>query len=156
MRIPPRILLLLLIATHPAAAQALFKCTDSDGDVTYQQTACPATTTEKKIDATPANPDVDPDARERLLRQGADADLRMKERAAQDKAERLEREAREREQEREKRAEEERARRKQEAAEYAIYVYPPYAWLPQRPPYGYPQPRSSGGLRLPVPMPRGH
>ena len=151
MRTPPLSLLVLLVATLPAAAQELFKCTDAAGNVTYQQTACPAAATEKKIDATPANPGFDPEARERLLRQGADADQRLRERAAQDKAERLERE----EKDREKSAEEERARRKQDAAEQAIYFAPPYMWMPLRPPFGYPPSRPPGGWRLPVPMPRG-
>ena len=150
MRTPPLVLLVLLIATLPAAAQELFKCMDAAGAVTYQQTACPATATEKKIDATPANPGFDPEARERLLRQGADADQRLKERAAQDKAERLEREARDREQ----RAEEERARKAREAAEPPTYLAPPYMWLPPRPPLGYPPSRPPGAGRPPIPMPR--
>jgi hypothetical protein len=145
MRNLSRVLLALLVAAFPAIAQELFKCTDAAGNVTYQQAACPATATEKKIDATPANPNFDPEARERLLRQGAEADQRLKERAAQDNAERLEREARERE----TRAAEERARKAQEEAEQATYLAPPYLWVPVRPPLGYPQPRPPSVPRPP-------
>jgi tRNA A37 threonylcarbamoyladenosine modification protein TsaB len=151
MRIPSCVLSALLVTALPAGAQELFKCTDAAGKVTYQQTACPTTGTERKIDATPANPDYDPEARERLLRQGAEADQRIKERAAQDQAERLEREARDKE----KRAEAERARKAQEAAEQPTYLVPPYMWNPVRPPLGYPQPRPPAVPRPPIATPRG-
>jgi len=151
MRNLPRVLSALLVMAFPAAAQELFKCTDAAGKVTYQQTACPTTASERKIDATPANPDYDPEARERLLRQGAEADQRIRERAAQDQAERLEREAREKE----RRAEEEQARKAQEAAEQPTYLAPPYRWIPVRPPLGYPQPRPPAVPRPPIATPRG-
>jgi hypothetical protein len=141
----------LLCSALAAGAQELFKCTDAAGKVTYQQAACPGTATEKKIDATPANPAFDPEARERLLKQGAEADQRIKERAAQDNAERLEREARE-----EKRlAREEQARKAQDAEQQASYLAPPYLWIPVRPPIGYPVPRPPMAPRPPNAMPRG-
>jgi Domain of unknown function (DUF4124) len=140
----------LLAAAGNAQAQELFKCTDAAGKVTYQQTACPKTAEEKKIDATPANPNVDPDARERLLRQGAEADQRLKERDAQDQADRAAREARENE----KRAQEERARKEQAVDEDANYLVPPYRWMPVRPPVAYPQPRPQAAPRPPMAVPR--
>lgn len=145
------VLAALLAIALPAVAQELFKCTDSAGKVTYQQTACPTSAAEKKIDATPANPDIDLEARERLLRQGAEADQRLKERDAQDQADAKAREARENE----KRAQDERVRKEQDVTEDANYLVPPYRWLPVRPPVSYPQPRPPAAPRPPVAVPRG-
>jgi hypothetical protein len=151
MRLRLPLLAALLVAAPAAQAQELFKCTDGAGKVTYQQVPCPAGTATTKIDAAPANPDFDPGARERLLRQGAEADQRIKEREAAEKAERLEREARDSA----RRAEEERLRKERESAEAASYLAPPYLWVPVRPPLGYPQPRPPTVPRPPVATPRG-
>jgi hypothetical protein len=140
-----------LAASAPAGAQEFFKCTDAAGKVSYQQVPCPADATGTKVDATPANPGYDPEARERLLRQGAEADQRTKERAAADEVERRERDAHESA----KRAAEEQARKAQDAAEQASYLAPPYLWIPVRPPLGYPQPRPPVAPRPPTAVPRG-
>jgi hypothetical protein len=118
-----------------AGAQEFFRCTAPDGSVTYQQTACPKASEERKVDATPANPDFDPAQRERLLKQGEEAGKRLDARAAKEEEERKRRaEERARDEQRER-----ETRTREEAREpYYIYVPPPGT----RPPYGgYPKPK---------------
>ncbi len=95
-----------VLADVPAAAQQFYRCTSPDGKVTYQQAPCPKSDEERKVDATPANTDVDMSQREELLRKGDEAGRRLEERAAREaeearlrreREERLEREAVERE-----------------------------------------------------------
>ncbi len=100
-----------------ASAQA-FRCTDAQGRVTYQQAPCPTSADERKIDTTPANTDYDPAQRERVLKQGEEAQRRLEERIAQEEAERK----RQREQ-REKDEQREREQREREAAREAPLVY---------------------------------
>jgi hypothetical protein len=72
----------------PAGAQQAYRCTDAEGRVTYQERPCPAAAAERKVDTTPANTDFDPAQRERVLRQGDEAQRRLEERIASEEAER--------------------------------------------------------------------
>jgi hypothetical protein len=132
----------------PAGAQQAFRCTGADGKVTYQQSPCPTSAGQQKVDITPANPDYDPSARERLLKQEADLDKRLEARAAREAAERREREARE-EKERERERETAQREAAREAPQY-IYAWPPGG---QRPP-PYPWPRPPPPKPGPAPKPR--
>ncbi|NJD87817.1 MAG: DUF4124 domain-containing protein [Betaproteobacteria bacterium] len=94
------------LAAAPVAPQEFYRCTSPDGKVTYQQAPCPKSDEERKVDATPANTDVDMSQREELLRKGEEAGKRLEERAAREaeearrrreREEQLEREAAERE-----------------------------------------------------------
>lgn len=113
-----------------AGAQEFFRCTAPDGKVTYQEAPCPKASEERKVDATPANPDFDPSQRDRLLKQGEEAGKRLEARAAKEEEERKRRadeRARDEQRERETRA-------REEAREGTSYIY---AWPPgTRPPYG--------------------
>jgi len=137
-------------AASPAAAEEVFRCTSSDGRVTYQQAPCPKTDEERRIDATPANPDYDPAQRERVLKQGEEAGRRLEERAAREREEaRLREETRQREAQREREAQEREAARETPAY---VYGWPGYGAGPRPPlrpvPPVKPQP-------LPAPQPRG-
>jgi len=94
------------LGAAPVAPQQFYRCTSPDGKVTYQQAPCPKSDEERKVDATPANTDVDMSQREELLRKGEEAGKRLEERAAREaeearrrreREEQLEREALERE-----------------------------------------------------------
>jgi sRNA-binding protein len=107
--------------------------------VTYQQAPCAKTDESRKVDASPANPDYDPSQREKVLKQGEEAQRRLDERAKREaEEERKRREAREREEEAARRREREAQER-----ESAREVYVPY-WLPGNrplPPRPVPKPR---------------
>jgi len=135
----------LAAAVAPVApAQEFFRCTSPEGKVTYQQAPCPKSDSERRIDATPANPDYDPAQRERVLRQGEEAGRRLEERAAREREEaRLREEARQREEQREREAREREAAR--EAPAY-LYVWPGYGQRP-RPPRPPPSPRPQPGTK---------
>jgi hypothetical protein len=142
---------ILLIASAaafaPALAQNAFRCTDAAGRVTYQQSPCPASASERKVDTTPANPDYDPSQRERVLRQGEEAQRRLDERAAREEAERKRRqEEREREEKRER-----ELREREEARESAIIYYGPGVHRPVVPPVRPVPPRPSVPAPKPVP-----
>jgi hypothetical protein len=130
------------LAGAPAAAQEFFRCTSSDGKVTYQQAPCPKTDAQTRIDATPANTDYDPAKREQILKQGEEATRRLEERAAKEREEaRLREEARQREAQREREAMEREA-----AREMPVYViggaeYAPWPPLPRPSPPAKPPPR---------------
>ncbi len=89
------------LAAAPAAAQQVYRCTSPDGKVTYQQAPCPKSNEERKVDATPANTDVDMSQREELLRKGDEAGKRLEERAAREAEEARRRREREEQLERE-------------------------------------------------------
>ena len=128
---------LSLAASH-AAAQEAFRCTSPDAKVTYQQTPCPKTSEEQKVDTTPANPAFDPRAREQLLKEGAEAGRRLQAREAEEEAarrRRAEQQARDEQRERETQA-------REEARDNPDFIYA----RPARPNYPYPprpQPRPS-------------
>lgn len=146
-----RLILLACIAGFApwVAAQEVFRCTGPDGKVTYQQTACPKTADEKKVDATPANTNYDPSGREQLLKAGDEAGKRLEARAAAEEAERKRRaEERERDEQREREAQ---AREDAREPQY-IYSGPPYGWH-VRPPYPPPGPRPQPPR--PTPLPSG-
>ncbi len=119
----------------PAPAQQAYRCTDGEGRVTYQERPCPTSASERKVDTTPANPDYDPAQRERVLKQGEEAQRRLEERAAREEAERKRRLA-----ERELEEKREREMREREEAREAV---PAYYW-----------PGSLSGHRPAVPPPR--
>lgn len=102
----------------PAGAQQAFRCTDAQGRVTYQESPCPTSASERKVDTTPANPDYDPAQRDRVLKQGEEAQRRLDEREARDEAER-----KRRQEEREREEKREREMREREAAREAVPVY---------------------------------
>ena len=123
-----------------AHAQDTFRCTSPDGKVTYQQSPCPTSNEERKVDTTPANTNFDPRAREDLLKQGDEAGKRLEARAAADEAER-----KRRAEERERDAQRERETQAREEAR-EIYATPnwraPYPWpFPPTPPRPGPAPR---------------
>lgn len=125
-----------------AGAQQAYRCTDDQGRVTYQERPCPAAADERKVDTTPANTDYDPSQRDRILRQGEEAQRRLEERNAREEAERQrQREIRERD------AEREREQLAREAARESAVVYygaggQPILVPPHRPkPLPKPQPR---------------
>ncbi|MBK8322221.1 MAG: DUF4124 domain-containing protein [Betaproteobacteria bacterium] len=129
----------------PAGAQQAYRCTDAEGRVTYQERPCPAAAAERKVDTTPANTDFDPAQRERVLRQGDEAQRRLEERIASEEAERQ----RQRER-REKEAQQEReALAREEARETAVIVYGPGQQPIVVPPRPKPRPKP-----LPAPAPR--
>jgi len=137
-------------AFGPASAQQAFRCTDAQGRVTYQESPCPSSATERKVDTTPANTDFDPSQRERVLKQGEDAQRRLDERAARDEAERKRRqEEREREEKRER-----EAREREEARESAVIYYGPGVYRPAVPPVRPVPPRPSVPTTKPAPAPR--
>lgn len=135
--------LVTLAAVGGAQAQQAYRCTDAQGRVTYQQSPCPTTATERKVDTSPANPDYDPAQRERVLKQGEEAQRRLDERAAREEAERKRRqEEREREEQRER-----ELREREEAREAAVnYYWPgirPVAPSRPKPPTSAPKPPAS-------------
>ncbi|MBK7659501.1 MAG: DUF4124 domain-containing protein [Betaproteobacteria bacterium] len=136
----------------PAAAQQAYRCTDAEGRVTYQERPCPAAAAERKVDTTPANTDFDPAQRERLLKQGEEAQRRLEERIASEEAERQ----RQRER-REKEAQQEReALAREEARETAVIVYGPGRQpivVPPRP-KPRPKPLPAPAARPPAPATR--
>jgi hypothetical protein len=137
-------------AFAPALAQEAFRCTDAEGRVTYQQGPCPASASERKVDTTPANPDFDPAQRERVLKQGEEAQRRLDERAARDEAERKRRqEEREREEKRER-----ELREREEARESAVVYYGPGLYRPVVPPVRPVPPRPSVPTPKPAPPAR--
>jgi hypothetical protein len=134
----------------PALAQEAFRCTDAAGRVTYQQSPCPTSASERKVDMTPANPDYDPSQRERVLKQGEEAQRRLDERAAREEAERKRRqEEREREEKRER-----ELREREEARESAVLYYGPGLYRPVAPPVRPVPPRSSAPTPKPAPPAR--
>jgi len=129
----------------PAGAQQAYRCTDAEGRVTYQERPCPSTASERKVDTTPANTDFDPAQRERLLKQGEEAQRRLEERVATEEAERQrQRELREREAQRER-----EAIAREEARESAVIFYGPGQQPVLVPPRPKPRPKP-----LPAPAPR--
>jgi len=124
---------LSLAASH-ALAQEAFRCTSPDGKVTYQQTPCPKTSEERKVDTTPANPEFDPRAREQLLKEGAEAGRRLQAREAEDEAarrRRSEQQARDEQRERE-------TKDREDARDVPVHIYarppgPNYPYPPSRP-----------------------
>lgn len=134
--------LLPLCAAVSAEAQEVFRCTGPDGRVTYQQAPCPKGAGEQRIDATPANPDYDPDQRQRILEQGEEAGRKLEAREAEEAKRR--REAREREERLEREAQEREA-----AREPAII----YGWPVHRP--VKPPPRPATPPPGPAPRPTG-
>jgi hypothetical protein len=139
------IALALAAMAGPAGAQQAYRCTDAEGRVTYQERPCPATASERKVDTTPANTDFDPAQRERVLKQGEEAQRRLEERNASEEAERKrQRELREQEEQRER-----EALAREEARDSAVIVYGP-GWQPiVVPPRPKPRPKP-----LPAPAPR--
>ena len=143
----PALILFLAAFAFEAGAQEVFRCTGTDGKVTYQQAPCPTSSAEQKVDATPANTTHDASQRERILKEGADAGKKLDARAAAEDEERKRRQA-QREAE-EKREREQQAR--EEAREYQPYLYtwgtgprPPWGvWTPW-PPGPRPQPVTPG------------
>jgi membrane protein involved in colicin uptake len=128
-------LVLGAIMAAPASAQEVFRCTSPEGKVTYQQAPCPKIDEGRKIDATPANPDYDPSQRDRVLKQGEEAQRRLDDRAAREAEEERKRRA-------EREREEERARQREREAqerEEAREVYAPY-WIHGTPPPPRPTP----------------
>ena len=91
-----RFLLATALLALPAAApsQALFKCVDAKGKITYQETACPAGKDQKKVDTSHAGKtDWERAANEKVRRmqENAEAEAAYRDRRArQDQAEREE------------------------------------------------------------------
>lgn len=139
------IALAVTVVPGPAPAQQAYRCTDEQGRVTYQERPCPTAASERKVDTTPANPDYDPAQRERVLKQGEEAQRRLEERAARDEAERKKRQA-----ERELEEKREREMREREEAREAVPVYYwPGNLSGNRPAVPPPRPRP-----LPKPVPK--
>ena len=148
MSVRAALLAALACAALPAGAQEFFRCTSPDGKVTYQQAPCPKADESRKVDATPANPDYDPSQREKVLKQGEEAQRRLDERAKREaEEERRRREEREREEERARKLEREAQEREAAREVYVPYWLPGTRPLPPRPP---PRPRPQP---LPVPSP---
>jgi len=125
--------IIILALGGPATAQEAFRCTSADGKVTYQQAPCPKTDQERRIDATPANPDYDMSKREQLLKQGDEAGKRLEERAAREAEEvRRRQEVREREERLEREAQEREAQRDPVIID-GVWPYPPIKPRPPRP-----------------------
>lgn len=137
------VVLMALFATG-SSGQAVFRCTGTDGKTTYQEAPCPKSSSEQKVDATPANPAYDPAQRERLLKEGAEAGKRLEARTAKEDEERSRRQAqREAEEKRER-----EAQAREEAREYAPTIY---NWPPgQRPPWGGFTPKPPGPRPQPL------
>jgi hypothetical protein len=134
-----------LFATH-ALAQEAFRCSSPDGRVTYQQTPCPTSNEQRKVDVTPANTTVDPGKRDEILKKGDEAGKRLEARAAADEAERKRRAAeRERDEQRERETQAQEDSREVYATPYGRY--PRYPW--PVPPNPNPRPPR------PVPAPVG-
>jgi hypothetical protein len=100
MRLRAAILALLLPLAAGAHAQAIFKCTTPSGGVTYQETPCPATGTQKPVGASRPS-SADPVARALLEREARRGDPlargfveEARERDRLERLERLEREER--------------------------------------------------------------
>lgn len=132
-------ILLAAFAALPAAAQTLYKCTGPDGRVTYQETPCTGTGSQKRLDA-PRPPSREEEEARRLLEHES--------MWGDELAGRFAREAREREiarqRERETWAREERARRQRELAER------PVEEIPWDTPWGFP---AKPGQARPKPKP---
>jgi hypothetical protein len=134
---------LAALASAPALAQQVYRCTTPDGKVTYQQAPCPKTDGERKVDATPANTDYDPSKRDEILRKGEEAGKRLEERAAREAEEaRLRQERLEREKQLEREAQEREAARDQPVIIYGGWPNRPVQPGPPRP-QPKPVPRSS-------------
>lgn len=112
-----------------APAQDVYKCTGADGRVTYQQARCATSDEERRVDASPANPDYDLSTRDRTLKLEEELDRRLQARAAADSAERKDREERDA-RERLVAAQEVRAK----AAEQPVYVVPGWGRFARRSP----------------------
>ncbi len=122
------------LVAWPGAAQETFRCTSPEGKVTYQQTPCPKSSDQRKVDTTPANTDFDPAARDKLLKQGEEAGKRLEARAAQEEAERRRRaEERAREEQRER-----EAQAREEARDAPAYIYVPPGHRPPNNPWPAP------------------
>ena len=121
-----------LFATDSPAQEA-FRCSSPDGRVTYQQTPCPTSNEQRKVDVTPANTTVDPGKRDEILKKGDEAGKRLEARAAADEAERKRRAAeRERDEQRERELQTQEEAREVYATPYGRY--PRYPWpLPPNP-----------------------
>jgi len=137
------LLALAALAAAPAAAQEFYRCTSPDGKVTYQQAPCPKSDEARKVDATPANTDVDMSKREELLRKGDEAGRRLEERAAREAEE-----ARRRRERAEQEARLEREAQEREAMREPVVIYGgwpnrPVQPQPPRPLPPRPAPRSS-------------
>ncbi|HEX4762863.1 MAG TPA: DUF4124 domain-containing protein [Usitatibacter sp.] len=129
-----------------ALAQEAFRCSAPDGHVTYQQTPCPTSNEQRKVDVTPANTTVDPGKRDEILKKGDEAGKRLEARAAADEAERKRRAAeRERDEQRERETQAQEESREVYATPYGRY--PRYPW--PVPPNPNPRPPR------PVPAPVG-
>lgn len=143
----PAIVVLLFAYAPEASAQEVFRCTGTDGKVTYQQAPCPGSSAEQKVDATPANTNFDPSQRERILKEGAEAEKKLEARSAKEEEERRRRQA-------QREAEEKRERElqaREEAREYQPYLYtwgtgprPPWGGNKPKPPGNRPQPLAPG------------
>jgi hypothetical protein len=135
------------LATATAASAQAFRCTDAQGRVTYQQAPCPGSADEKKIDTTPANTDYDPSQRERVLKQGEEAQRRLEERVAQEEADRKrQREQRERDEQRER-----EQREREEAREAPVLYYGPGIYRPIAPARPKPKPLPAPKTAAPAP-----
>ena len=143
----PAIALFFAAFVLEASAQEVFRCTGTDGKVTYQQAPCPKASAEQKVDATPANTEYDPSQRERILKEGADAGKKLEARAAKEEEERRRRQAqREADEKRER-----EAQAREEARDHQPYLYtwgtgprPPWGGFTPKPPGPRPQPVTPG------------
>lgn len=133
-------------AASVAFAQDAYRCTSPEGKVTYQQSPCPGTNEERKVDMTPANTTIDLGKRDELLKKGDEAGRKLEARAAEEDAARQRRaEERAREEQRER-----EAQQREEAREvYAVpnwrsrkypWPLPPPQYLPPRPDQPPPRP----------------
>jgi hypothetical protein len=123
-RLAPLAILAALVSPGAHGAH-VFRCTDTQGSVTYQETPCGAGAAERTLEA--SFPPANTLERERLLQREAALDARMLKRAELDTAERIAREAR---YAREAELAAERARAR--AAE-GTYYWTPYTrtWAPR-------------------------
>jgi hypothetical protein len=138
-----RIVLAAALAAAPldGAPQEAYRCTSPDGRISYQQSPCPGSARERKVDVTPANATVDPGKRDELLKKGDEAGRKLEARAAAEDAERRRRAAeREREEQRER-----EARAQEEARE----IYGGASWHSPNTPW----PRPPGSRPAPPPRP---
>ena len=119
--------LLLALAAAPAAAQALYKCTAADGRITYRETPCPDSRSQRRLDAPRPASREEEEAR-RLLEREAYGGNELAGRFAADARER----ELARQREIEARAREERLRRQREEAGR------PVEDIPWNTPWGFP------------------
>jgi Domain of unknown function (DUF4124) len=70
-------LLIIALGPEPAAAAAIFRCTEPGGSVTYQESPCPDSSAGRTLDVPAEYPAIDPRQRDSLLTREAALDQRL-------------------------------------------------------------------------------